>query len=104
MSGAYAQNFIRSHKFEPFCDTFSQLILSNLRHLRLCNLHLDGKTFTQTLQSFDRLEELGLFETVADSAQRFDLQLNLPMLKSLQFVHINKLVHLTLDAPRLREN
>ena len=105
ISGALAQNFIRSPKFESFCDTFGWSILTNLKHLRLCKLEPDRKTFAQILNTFDRLEELDLFhlELLPDSNFGVDLELNLPMLKSFQFEDVYLINHLTLNAPRLQK-
>ena len=54
VSGAFARNFISSTRFASFFNTFGQTILSNLKHLRLCDLHLgeeNEKAFFQVLNS-----------------------------------------------------
>ena len=63
VSGAFAQNFISSTRFEFFFKTFGQTILSHLKHLRLyaIDLHAVSRTaFTRALNSFGQLEELDL--------------------------------------------
>ena len=63
VSGAFAQNFISSPRFESFVSAFDQLILSNLKYLRLCELRLTAENrtaFAQALQSFGQLQELDL--------------------------------------------
>ena len=109
VSGAFAQNFINSNRFAMFFDSFvqnsqGQTILSSLKHLRLCKLNLtegDRTTFVRTLDSFRQLEELDIIEARLD--QQDVVNLNLPMLTSLQLENVDGIEKLTLEAPRLRE-
>ena len=104
VSGAFAQNFISSSRFATFFDTFGQTILSSLKRLRLCDLHLnerDRAAFARTLNSFSQLEELDIIRAKFDPHQEFSL--NLPMLTSLHFEGVNGIEKLTLEAPKLRE-
>ena len=103
---AFAQNFISSPKFFAFFYTFSSSILTNLKHLRLCDVSLnenDRTAFVSSLNSFNQLEELGLFRLNyhAGSNMKSDLELNLPMLASIQFEYLYGIEKLTLNAPRL---
>ena len=102
VSGAFAKNFIGSTRFISFFDTYSQTILSNLKHLRLCDLdlHRNETAFARTLNSFSQLKELDIIDVYVT---RQDVLLNLPMLSSLQLEDVNGIEKLTLDAPRLRE-
>ena len=103
VSGAFVENFINSTRFASFFDTYGQTILSNLKHLRLCDLHLnegDRAAFTRTLNSFGQLEELDIVR--ADFSQQ-DVLLNLPMLTSLQLEEMFGIEKLTLEAPRLQQ-
>ena len=109
VSGAFAQNFIYSTRFEAFFNTFGPTILSNVKHLRLCDLPLNAENrtaFAQALNSFDQLEELGLlgpdpcggpFNLLVD-----ELELDLPMLRSIYLERFDEVKKLTLDAPRLQ--
>ena len=103
VSGVFAENFINSTRFASFFDTFGQTFLSNLKHLRLCELDLseeDLTTFAGTLNSFSQLEQLDIIRA------EFNLQvfkLNLPMLTSLQLEYVYGIKNLILYAPRLRE-
>ena len=105
ISGAFAQNFISSRRISSFFQTFGQSILSSLKHLRFCEIHLNPENipaFFQTINSFDQLEELGLYHI--DSVERDgDYQLNLPMLKSVSFDEVHAIKKLTLNSPRLRK-
>ena len=87
MSCAFARNFISSLRFEWFFHTFSQPILSNLKHLRLCHLHL--KQSERSLNSFGQLEKLDIIrfgDRFAEPGTEFEL--NLPMLTSLQLEEV----------------
>ena len=102
----YHKNSIISTELVLFLQTFSQSILSSLKNLRLCSLNLnaeDAPAIVQTLNSFDQLEQLGIFDVDSLFESRTDFQLRLPMLKSLQLVRASACVSLTLDAPRLNK-
>ena len=104
ISGAFAQNFISSSRFAMFFGNFDQTILSSLKRLRLCDLHLseeDQAAFARTLNSFGHLKELDIVRAECSPAMQFNL--NLPMLTSLQFEEVRGIEKLALEAPRLRE-
>ena len=103
VSGACAQNFISSTRFESFFNAFGRSVLSNLKHLRLCDLSLDleNKTaFSRILKSFGQLEELDIIRAQFDWDRI--LKLNLPMLTSIQLEGLCGMKKLTLDTPRLQ--
>ena len=108
VSGVFAQNFISSPRFGPFFSTFRPSILSGLKHLRLCKLYLkaeDIPAFAQALNLFGQLEELDITNHPNRSGHgklKFDLELNLPMLKSIQLNLVYRIKKLTLDAPKLQ--
>ena len=102
VSGAFAENFIRSTRFASFFDTSGQTILSNLKHLRLCDIDLnegDRAAFARILNSFSQLERLDIIRAKLNQQEMF----NLPMLTSLQLEDVEGIQKLTLEAPRLRE-
>ena len=106
VSGVFAQNFISSIRFESFFDTFSQMILSNLKHLRLCDLVLYAGSeaqFAKILQSFDQLKELDLIPINRETIWPYgiELKLNLLMLNSIQLEKAEGM-HLILNAPTLK--
>ena len=105
--GSFDRNFVSSNRFEWFFSRFGPTILSNLKHLRLCELDLmqiDAGTLAQTISSFDLLEQLVLFGTRGMLAKPADeLELKLPMLTSVQLERVFGIEKLTLDAPRLRK-
>ena len=109
VNGPFAQNFISSNQFEHFFSTFGHSILSNLKHLRLCNLYLDKETpkaFAKILQSFSQLEELDIIRfgfPFSWPHPRSELELSLPMLRSIQLEYLSGIDRLTLDAPRLQK-
>ena len=111
INGAFTQNFISSTKFDLFFNTYGQSILSHLKHLRLCELDLGEVNCTafslaQALNSFDQLEDLGLFYFNMRSAspdQAMEIELNLPMLTSIQLESAHGIKKLALDAPRLQQ-
>ena len=103
LSRAFAKNFISSTRFASFFDTIGQTILSNLKHLRLCDLDLnegDQTAFTPTLNSFGQLEKLDIIR--ATCGQQYVVNLNLPMLTSLHLEQVDEIEKLTLKAPRLQ--
>ena len=117
VSCTFDRNFISSPQFTLFFDTFVPTILSDLKHLRLCkiqNSSICHQAFAQVLNSFDQLEELGLFyfsggfqrihfNDASDRAPEIDLKLNLPMLRSIHLEEVFGIAKLTLDAPALRQ-
>ena len=109
VNGAFAQNFICSPQFEPFVNTFGQTILSNLRRLRLCELHYavprKGASLFSTLNSFDQLVELGLLRVKINVRTKWkgEFKLNLPLLRTIRLKHVSGIAMLTLDTPNLQE-
>ena len=106
VSGEFARNFISCTRFTSFFTIFGQTILSNLKHLRICDLQLNEEilaVFASVLQSFSRLERLDLIRLDC-SLGYFEnkLDLKLPVLQSihLQSLLFNKL---TVEASRLEE-
>ena len=109
ISGAFAQNFISSPRFDLIFNTFGSTIFSNLKHLRICDLRLNGQrtsTFFSTLNMFGRLEELDIIRFTWPSAAYGlgrEVELNLPMLTSIWFEEVETIKQLTLDAPKLKK-
>ena len=114
VSGAFAHNFVSFTRFSPFARAFATTILSNLKHLRLCDLNPNCresnistfiKTLNSFLNSFVQLEALDLVRVSEPYGFECDykLDLNLPMLTSLKLQHLNGIKKITLDAPRLRD-
>ena len=112
VSGAFAENFISSTResgrspFISFFSTPDPEILFNLKHLRLCHLSLkeENRTaFAEILQSFGQLEELDVIDSgFSGSLASKELELSLPMLKSIRIVRFYGVHRLTLNAPRLQ--
>ena len=110
VSGAFAKNFVSSIRFGSFTRTFGQTILFNLKHLRLCDLRLhqnNRAAFAQTLQSFGQLEQLDIIrlqvkEHVYYSSLGVQLELNLPMLRSIQLKEAFGDWEVILNASRLK--
>ena len=103
ISGTFAQNFIRPTRFESFCSTFLSTILSNLKHLRLCDLRLNLSAFVSTLQSFGQLEELDIIQLACLHTYDAKVELAMPMLINIRLEKMRGLSKLTLDAPRLQK-
>ena len=107
VSGSFAQNFICSTRFAMFSATFRPTILSNLKHLRLCDLRLNNKktrkSFARALQSFGQLEQLDIIRLSyhPNSGPNKKFKLTLPMLTSIRLEKVRGLSKLTLDAPQL---
>ena len=114
--GAFAQNFISSSRFISFFNTYAPSILSNLKHLRLCDLYPNEEnrtTFIEILNSFYRLEAMDIIRFVfQDSHDESGIEfepspsigrLSLPMLRSIHFERFIGIDQLTLDAPRLQQ-
>ena len=105
--GSFAENFISCSRFASFFNAFRESILSNLKHLRLCDLILgeeDRAAFAPTVQSFGQLEELDIirFDYPRGSNPKMNFKLNLPMLRSIQLENVRGIQKLTLDAPKLK--
>ena len=104
VSGAFAQNFIRSTRFKRFFDAFNQTILSSLKRLRLCGIDLNKEkpmAIARILNSFVQLEQLDIIQANCDQQREFNL--NLPMLTGLQIEEVNANFKFTLKAPKLLE-
>ena len=105
VSGAFAEHFIRSSRFESFFGAYARTVLSELKHLRLCDLSLDLENrtaFTRTLKSFIQLEELDIIRARCSWDGR-TFKLTVPMLTSIHLEELKEIQMLTLDAPRLRK-
>ena len=108
VNGAFAESFINFIRFASFIETFGPTILSNLKHLRLCDFSLnkeDRAAFTQTLQSFGQLEELDIIR-FRDRTRIFwaeDVELQLPMLHSIHLEEVYAPRKLALNAPTLKK-
>ena len=111
VSGAFAQNFVSSPRFEPFFDMFGSTIFSNLKRLRLLDLpDVESRTaFAQTLRSFRQLEELSIIRSCCQLGNEgwpemeIDFELNLPMLNKIQLDDYLGVRKLTLNAPKLKD-
>ena len=102
VSGAFAENFISSIRFESFFNTYRHSVLSTLKHLRLCDLELDLENrtaFSRTLKSFGQLEQLDIIRAKCNPGRMF--KLTLPMLTSIHLQELTGIKKLTLDASRL---
>ena len=101
--------FAKSSELESFSNPSVRSILSNLKHLRLCELSIDPTVFAQTINSFGQLEELALFYIKSQNKTKFktecktEIHLNLPMLKEIWLQYLDGFAKLTLDTPRLRK-
>ena len=101
VSGAFTQNFIHSSRFESFFGAYRRSVLSELKHLRLCDLSLDlenRSAFTCTLNSFSQLEELDIIRARCSEEQTFKLS----TLTSIHLEELKGIRKLTLDAPKLK--
>ena len=108
ISGPFATNFISSPRFESFFSTFRVSVLCNLKGLRLCKLDVNksnGTAFAQVLNSFEQLEELGLFRFAEQSTeQRAEIKLKLPMLQNIHLEDLEgSFQKLTIDSPKLHK-
>ena len=84
-----------------FLRTYGPSILTNLKRLRVSDFRLNEENlpvFSETPNSFGQLEELGLFRTAAN--MKSDLELNLPMLTSLEIDHFRGVEKFTLNTFR----
>lgn len=110
IAGKFAHNFIASSKFESFFAQFGRSVLSELAHLRLCDLDVRGKTaqLIETLNSLQKLQSLDLIRVLHLGG---DFKLVLPELRSIRIDELyedsgaktSPKFTLTLDAPRLSE-
>ena len=108
VSGEFAKNFISTTRFASFFNTFGRTILSNLKHLRLCEVNLDEENrpaFALVLNSFSQLEELDIIRFAYPRHFRHiaEVKLSLPMLNSIHLKEVRAMRKLTLDAPRLKQ-
>ena len=104
LSGVFTQNFIDSTRFTTFFNIYGQTILSNLKHLRLCELDLsegDRTVFASTLNSLGKLKQLDIIRSKCNEQR--ELKLNLPMLSSFQLEDVRGIQKLTLETPKLWE-
>lgn len=107
VSDAFARNFINSARFAQFFNAFHKTILSNLKHLRLCDLRLSKEdkapAFAQILHLFGQLEKLDIIGFRVQWVSGTHLKLNLPMLQSFQLMEVLGSWKLTLNSPNLKE-
>ena len=106
VSGAFTRNFIRSTRFDLFFNAFSRSILTNLKHLRLCDLELherDRTAFAENLNSFCQLEELDIVRCSCQGATGAEFELSLPMLRRIYLEAFTGVSRLTLDTPKLQQ-
>lgn len=104
LAGAFGRNLIiGSARLEPLFEALGQSVLSNLNHLRLCDLRVDTPklpAFVRTISLFKQLKELDIIRF--DLQVESDLNLNLPLLNSIQLEKVFGISHLTVDAPKLK--
>ena len=107
LSDEFDRNFISSPNLEQFFNTFRQSMLGNLKHLRLCEIGFNAEnrpSLAPILNSLEQLEELDViqFAYLVGWNLKMELELNLPMLRSIQLMETSGIEKLTLDAPRLQ--
>ena len=110
VTGLFVRNFIRSNRFASFFTTFCPTILSNLRHLRLCQLNLDEENraaFASALNSFTQLQELDIIQLdvgcwTMSSFSKLVVELNLPMLQGIRLEEVHGIERMVLNAPILK--
>lgn len=107
LSGVFTTNFVNSHRFASFFDAYGRTILSNLNHLRLCDLKLNRKNraaFAPTLNSFDQLQQLDIIRLrfSQTDATNVSLALHLPMLEAIYLADLEGIHSLRLDARCLK--
>ena len=102
--GVFVQNFISSSRIDRFFATHASTILSDLKHLRLCNLNFNEETMraVQMLNSLGRLEELDIFRFDLHSNPKIVIDLKLPMLRSVHLKDVLGVEKLILDSPGLQ--
>ena len=100
INGQFAQNVICEPDFKSFFK-LNKSTFTNLKHLRLCQISLNeaNEAFVP-LNSFGQLEDLQLYDVKGASAV---LELNLPMLTSIQLDYLDEIKKLTLMAPILQK-
>lgn len=103
---AFAQCFINSTSLESFLNQFATSILSHIKRLCVCKLNKENlMVLVHSLNtSLGQLEELGIFgfDETHSRSQGTNLELNLPMLKSIWIRNSRGIGTLTLDAARLK--
>lgn len=104
VTSEFTQNFISSHRFASFVDTFGQTILSEVKHLRLYALFLEKPAaFVSSLNSFGQLQELDIIRLgfLFGGSDLKAIKLNLPVLQSI-LIENTGIKKLTLKAPKLK--
>ena len=109
-SSTFAQNFIRSRRLSSFFDTIGQTILSNLKHLRFCDIRVyenESAAFSRSLTSFGQLEQLDIIRVdyyinPLSPDRPIDVELNTPMLHSIHLEKVKTIAKLTLKTERLK--
>lgn len=99
-SGKFAQNFIRSPRFERFFRYFTPTIFSSLRRLRVGGLDVKSRSlaFVQALNSLNQLEDLTIIDV---ENLHHEIPLELPRLKSVRIEQLSGIENLLLVAPSL---
>ena len=109
ISGAFAQNFIWSPRFESisrFFSTFDESILSGLMHLRLLNLSISAvclKTLAQTLTRCFKLDLIDVTLYADRPNPRIGIKLYMFVLSSICVQNLKGIGRLILEAPMLKE-
>lgn len=109
ISGPFDRNFIRSLQSPVLLfDSYRPTILSNLRHLRFCEIDPDEKwmmtVFPQTIQSFVQLEHLEICRFNKKSASlELHWVLDMPKLHTLQLERFKRIEEVTLNSPNLKK-
>ena len=106
VSGAFARNHIGTPYFGSFFRTFATTILSDIKHLRLCEACPPGAKmpeFVRILNLFDKLEEMDIIRLTVTVTYCPSMELNLPMLKRVQFEDVKNVQRLILNAPKLKK-
>lgn len=108
VSGAFADHFVSSPQYLSFFLIFRPTLLSELQHLRICDLPVsekNRKVFVQILNSFSQLHQLDVIRvgnSPGHSPTRHSIKLNMPILSSVRLEEIHAYLLVTLDAPKLK--
>ena len=125
--GVFARNFLRSSRSASFFCTFRRTVLSNLKHLRLCDLRFNVEkesALGASLSELRQLEELSITRLVVHISEGYHvnsygmlkldpkilvvlggdavLELRLPMLQSIQLEYLESIERVILDTPKLK--
>ena len=106
VSGVYTGNFISSRQFATFFNAYASTILTNLKHLRLCDFGfgvMSQPAFACTLNLFAKLEQLDIIRLNYPSNLEVELKLDLPMLQRIHLEEITGMARFALDTAKLQE-